>query len=355
MSLVRKKVSQKLLAAVRSNGRKSRGPRTESGKRHSSLNAIQHGAFARVSPAHMKALGENFSDFAQLLASLREAFNPQDGYEEALVGDMAEIRWKLIRLDRAESGLLASRKQSFRIDREWKAHLARRARADAFQIPASAVKGEFNSPDCADKYYSILVSLKSVRNTLLREGFKKDYLKVLELIFGLDASCCANQLILTYLSCSKDFENQPPATQAFSTESFLKALQEEIKYFEREFELHLQREVEVTEEMSDAQMLPSVEELDRVLRYKGFYENLLERKLQQFWEWRREKATVILAGPLEIRTKAGDAYEEQIEQNTTRLLPGKNAKRNPGCSGRERQTSRRPVSPEPRQAYECRS
>jgi hypothetical protein len=41
MCLVRKKVSPKLLAAVQSNGRKSPGPRMESGKRHSSLNAIQ--------------------------------------------------------------------------------------------------------------------------------------------------------------------------------------------------------------------------------------------------------------------------------------------------------------------------
>jgi hypothetical protein len=41
MSLVRKKASTKLLAAVQSNGRKSPGPRMESGKRHSSLNAIQ--------------------------------------------------------------------------------------------------------------------------------------------------------------------------------------------------------------------------------------------------------------------------------------------------------------------------
>lgn len=354
MSLVRKKVSQKLLAAVRSNGRKSRGPRTESGKRRSSLNAIQHGAFAQVSPAHMKALGENFSDFAELLASLREAFNPQDGHEEALVGDMAQIRWRLIRVDRAESGLLASRKQAFRIDREWKAHLARRARADTFQIDANLLKGEFNSPDCADKYSSILRTLKYLRDVHLLEGFKKDHSKTFELIFGVDASCCGNELISTYLICSQDFENEPAETQSFRSEFFLKALEEEIKYCEREFELYRQREVEVTEEMSDAQMLPSVEELDRVLRYKGFYENLLDRKLQQFWEWRRQKATVTIAGPIEIPTKAGDAYAEQIERNTTRLLQGTTGKRNSGCPGQERQTSAGPVSPEPRQAHERR-
>ena len=198
MGLVRKNVSEKLLAAVRSNGQKSRGPRTESGKRRSSLNAIQHGAFAQLSPAHMKALGESFADFAQLLASLREAFNPHDGHEEALVGDMAQIRWKLIRMNRAESGLLGSRKQAFRIDREWRAHLARRARADAFQIPANAGKGQVNSPDCAAKYASILATLRCVRDVHLLEGFKSDRREAFELIFGTDASCRANDLILTY-------------------------------------------------------------------------------------------------------------------------------------------------------------
>jgi hypothetical protein len=108
----------------------------------------------------------------------------------------------------------------------------------------------------------------------------------------------------------------------------------------------------VTEETSDAQMLPSAEELDLLLRYKGFHENLLDRKLQQFSEWRGQKATVILASPLEISTKAGDADEEQIEQSTTRLPRGKNGTRDSGRSGQERQTSPGPVSPEPRLAYE---
>ena len=156
------------------------------------------------------------------------------------------------------------------------------------------------------------------------------------------------------MACSKEFENQSPETQSFRSESFLKALEKEIKYCEREFELYRQREVEVTEEMSDAQMLPSVEELDLVLRYTGFFENLLDRKLHQFSEWRRQKPTVILASPFEIPTRAGDANEEPIEQNKTRPLRGKNGKDNSGCSERERQPSPGPVSPKARRAHERR-
>jgi len=41
MSLFKKRVTPKQLLAVQRNGRKSHGPRMESGKRHSSLNAIR--------------------------------------------------------------------------------------------------------------------------------------------------------------------------------------------------------------------------------------------------------------------------------------------------------------------------
>lgn len=352
MSLIRKKLSPKLLAAVRSNGRKSRGPRTESGKRHSSLNALQHGAFAQVSPAHMKALGENFSDFAELLASLRQAFNPQDGFEELLIVGIAQLYWRVLRAHRGEAGFLASRKRSFQLDREWNAHLANRAREGASGRTAIVSGGHINSPDCPAKFSEILGILNTVRQNYLLDGLSGYQPGAFELIFG--RSCLANDLISSLEVCSRDFDKQSPETQAYRKQYFLDALDVQIKYFERQFELYRRRELEVPQEMSDAQLLPPTEDLDRIIRCEGFLERQIERKLLQLYEWRREKATVILARPLEIPTKAGDAYAEQIERNTTRLLQGKNAKRNAGGSGQERQTRPGPVSPEPRQAHERR-
>jgi len=310
MSLVKKRVTPKLLLAVQSNGRKSRGPRTELGKRHSSLNAIKQGAFAQVSLAHMQALGEDPADFAKLLASLRQAFSPQDGLEDVLVAGITQLYWRLFRLHRGEAGFLASRRRSLQADREWRAHLARRAHVDTFQESATAVKGLLNSPDCPAKFAHILQTLDTVRTNHVLNGFSGDDSRTFDLIFGVDASCLGINLVSAYETCRRDFEKQPQLTQEYRSEYFLKALDEEIRYFEKEFQLYLQREVQVPGEMSDAQLLPPSEDLDRIIRYEAHLERLIEHKKQQLYERRREKATVNIPRPLETLGEQRESYGE---------------------------------------------
>ncbi len=310
MSLVKKKVTPKSLLAARTNGRKARGPRTELGKRNSSLNALKDGTYAQVSLAHMQALGEDPADFVKHLADLRQAFDPQDGVERVLVAGIAQLYWRLFRLQRGEAGFLASRKRSLQTEREWRAHLARRAHAHTFQNCATAVKGQANSPDCPDKFTEILEILNSVRQLHLRDGFIKDQSKTLKLIFGVDASCLGINLISAYETWRSDFEKQSPEDQEFRSQYFLKALDEEIRYFEREFEVYLQREVQVPGEMSDAQLLPPTEDLDRIIRYESHLERLIEHKQQQLYGRRREKATVNIQRPLEASSRQRESYEQ---------------------------------------------
>ena len=297
MSLIQKKTTPNLVLAAQRNGRKSRGPRTELGKRHSSLNALKQGAFAQVSSAHMQALGEEPADFAKLLDSLRQAFDPQDGVEDVLVAGIAQLYWRLFRLHRGEAGFLASRRRSLQSDREWRSHIARRAHVDTFQDCATAVKGLANSPDCPAKFLHILKTLDTVRRNHLLNGFSGDDSRTFEVIFGVDASCLGINLINAYQTCRLDFEKQPQHMQEYKREYFMETLDEEIGYFEKEFQLYLQREVQVPAEMSDAQLLPPTEDLDRIIRYEVHLERLIEHKRQQLYERRREKATVNIPTP----------------------------------------------------------
>ena len=310
MSLVQKKATPKLVLAAQRNGRKSRGPRTELGKRHSSLNALKQGAFAQVSLAHMQALGEDPADFAKLLESLRQAFDPQDGVEEVLVAGIAQLYWRLFRLHRGEAGFLASRRRSLQADREWRAHIARRAHVDTFKDCASAVKGLVNSPDCPAKFAHILDTLNTVRELHLLKGFRQDDSRTFQVIFGVDASCLGINLVSAYETCRLDFEKQPQDTQEYRSEYFLKALDEEVRYFEKEFQLYLQREVQVPGEMSDAQLLPPTEDLDRIIRYEVHLERLIEHKRQQLYERRTDKATVNLPRPLKTSGEQRQSYEQ---------------------------------------------
>jgi hypothetical protein len=299
MSLVKKKVTPKLLLAARTNGRKSRGPRTKLGKQNSSLNALKAGVFAQVSPAHMQALGEDPAEFAKHLGDLRQAFNPQDGAERVLVAGIAQLYWRLFRLQRGEAGFLASRRRSLQAEREWRSHLARRAHVNTFEDCATAVKGLMNSPDCPAKFLHILKTLDTVRELHLRNGFGRDDSRTFEVIFGGDASCMGIDLVGAYETCRGDFDKQSPATQEYRRQYYLKALDEEISYFEKEFQLYLHREVQVPGEMSDAQLLPPTEDLDRIIRYETHLERLIELKTQQLYERRREKATFNIRKPLE--------------------------------------------------------
>lgn len=310
MSLVQKKATPKLVLAAQRNGLKSRGPRTEPGKRHSSLNALKQGAFAQVSLAHMQALGEDPADFSKLLESLRQAFDPQDGLEEVLVEGIAQLYWRLFRLHRGEAGFLASRRRSLQADREWRAHLARRAHADTFQDCATAVKGLVNSPDCPAKFIHILKTLDTVRELHLRDGFRQDDSRTFQVIFGVDASCLGINLVNAYETCCRDFEKQPLPTQEYRSEYFLKALDEEIRYFEKEFQLYLQREVQVPGEMSDAQLLPPTEDLDRIIRCEVHLERMIEHKWQQLYERRRENTTVNIPRHLGASGERQESYEQ---------------------------------------------
>jgi hypothetical protein len=308
MSLIQKKTTPNLVLAAQRNGRKSRGPRTELGKRHSSLNALKQGAFAQVSSAHMQALGEEPADFAKLLDSLRQAFDPQDGVEDVLVAGIAQLYWRLFRLHRGEAGFLASRRRSLQSDREWRSHIARRAHVDTFQDCATAVKGLANSPDCPAKFLHILKTLDTVRRNHLLNGFSGDDSRTFEVIFGVDASCLGINLINAYQTCRLDFEKQPQHMQEYKREYFMETLDEEIGYFEKEFQLYLQREVQVPAEMSDAQLLPPTEDLDRIIRYEVHLERLIEHKKQQLYERRRDRAPVDLPRPVKTSGEQRESY-----------------------------------------------
>lgn len=301
-----------MLLAVQRNGRKSHGPKTETGKQNSSLNAIGHGIFAKASLPHLQALGEDPAEFTRHFEAFSSAFSPRDGYEEVLVREIAVLHWRLERLKRAEAGLLASRKHAFQKDREWKAHLGRRARIDAFREYTVARKykdllatkgdprtvhysgftpeGDMNSPDSPEKYAHILETLSTVRDVTSVRGLEAVQIDSLELVLGDGANCRGSALISVLQACQLDFEKQDPKAQEYRRNCVLQALDEEILYFEKESRLYREREIEVSPELADAQLLPSAEDLDRIIRYENNLERLIELKREQLFEWRRENA-----------------------------------------------------------------
>lgn len=87
-------MTDKKLEANRRNARKSRGPKTEEGKRNSSKNAIRHGILANS----ILVEGESRERFVVFLNALVEEYAPQNVREQLLVEKIAVAQWRLRRI-----------------------------------------------------------------------------------------------------------------------------------------------------------------------------------------------------------------------------------------------------------------
>jgi len=83
--------SAKQLQASQENGRRGKGPVSEMGKRHSSMNALKHGGYSdRYVPVGQNP--EHYSIYAQ---QARQYWKPCNAYEEDLVRQYIFYGWKL--------------------------------------------------------------------------------------------------------------------------------------------------------------------------------------------------------------------------------------------------------------------
>lgn len=77
------------------------GPRTPAGKARAAQNSLRHGMLARGTVVR----GEDASEYQFHLEGLRDAFQPADAHEDALVSRLATLSWRLARAQRVEVGL----------------------------------------------------------------------------------------------------------------------------------------------------------------------------------------------------------------------------------------------------------
>ncbi len=96
-------VSEAKLTANQSNSQHSTGPKTEAGKRRSSLNAFRHGLTGQI---HI-ATPEEMDAFRKHCETWREALAPIGILEIEAVQEIAEDRWRLKRARALENGIFA--------------------------------------------------------------------------------------------------------------------------------------------------------------------------------------------------------------------------------------------------------
>jgi hypothetical protein len=91
--------SQKQIDANRRNAIKSTGPKSETGKANARMNALRHGLTAEQAVLPH----ENEDDYEKLRDGMLESYAPQDSAEQALVEELVNSYWRLLRLHRVEN------------------------------------------------------------------------------------------------------------------------------------------------------------------------------------------------------------------------------------------------------------
>jgi len=298
MSLNHKTTTPKALAANRANARKSTGPRTAKGKRTATQHLVCHGVLAEELRHGMKEMGESPQEYERQREALYAAFAPEDGFEEMLVNDMAHLRWRWQRLMCAESGLIASRKRQYEIEREIKVC----SRGGPHGLMVTVGIGQFGVaglPDSVEKCQEMVKVLDCLRESVLLEGFREDHLKLFTMAYGKTEPVEGIELKTQYESCLKAAAAGETPENAERKKSFLAALDAERTGYVKLLELCRARDQETTRAMKDAHLLPEPEDLRMVLRYEAGLERQFRRKLRQLVAWRRAKRRLFVTSSAE--------------------------------------------------------
>jgi hypothetical protein len=134
------------IAANRRNAQKSTGPRTEEGKKRSSLNALEHGCRSRV----LVLPTEDFGEFERQSRDWQLSFRPRNSAEEILVERLIRLDWLSKRILQAETARLTSRMHHTSTDEsqaeedeviDWSLRLFREVHA-ARAIPSQHAAGD---------------------------------------------------------------------------------------------------------------------------------------------------------------------------------------------------------------------
>jgi hypothetical protein len=287
MSLIQKIPTEAMKAASRANSLKSTGPLTEAGKIHVRLNAVKYGTWAKGFLEVFEVLGENKRHWFDLRTGILDRLQPRDVFERQLAEEIAENRWRRVRLRRAEDSMLVAQRLQFEAD--YARELAGEGRS--LQSAGEAVKAQKEGlvalGDTGPKFAFILQCLQGVRQAVETEGFGEQGWKRLEAVYGPNPGMRGAALLASFRECEKTASGSgsplPSDEAGNQKQAFLAQLDEEIGCFEILQEHQTSADCVVEARAHSLTILPAGDS-DRILRYEKFLDQQFDRLLMRYSE-----------------------------------------------------------------------
>lgn len=310
MSLVKREPSPARAAASRANSRLSTGPRTARGTAVARRNGRLRRSYSAVAALNVAALGEDPRDFAAMQQDLTAAMRPRDEWERAWIQDIAMLRWRLGRLQRAEAGALALRRRELARQRQREALPTEGLESAKARLQVS-IAGLTSLPESPWKFEQVISALAELRD-IVRAGYlNDDGLAYFDLLYGKNPGAEGVMMRTRYATLSKQYQKDKSEASEPERITLLKAVNQEIDNYERRRALYAAEHQEEDPIRQDAGLMLSEDEMDKIIRYETHLENQIERKLRQFYARRRESTLAepepVAAGNTEAHKLTGQA------------------------------------------------
>ena len=289
-----KRMSDKQLAANRTNAQKSTGPQTDEGKAVSKMNATKHGILSREVIVRGLISKESEREFLAFHRRFREHLAPVGPLEEMLVDQIVTTQWRLRRVLRAEAGEVALSMDGG----YWK----RSKRNPAFTVMEWTALGDpIHAMQDSVVGLDIMISwLEKIRVSLDKENELTE-----QAVRSVFVNGKSNSLSEKLNELRAWFLNNP---EGLGETALLTKHKEQVLAFvdQRLKSARWRRrdcsEYETREEFArqDAASLPSKEALDKIMRYETKLYNQLARAMAQLERLQRMRSGEAVPPPLSV-------------------------------------------------------
>ena len=293
---MRKTMSPAQLTANRRNAQKSTGPQTPAGRAVSKMNALKHGILSKEAVVRGRCIKEDDREFAALNQRLWEDLNPVGLLEEMLVDQIVTAHWRRRRALKAEAGEIALNVDEGQWARctlnpgpEW---VAWQTHDDASFTMHESVLGI--------KYLE--KRLKEVREAMARDGeLSEATLRTLLTYFGGKPNLLTSRLeeIRTYWLQNPD-GLEASALREKHQQMVGGFLDEESQFLAGQMIDCDERESNAEEARQAATVLPSIEVLDKIMRYETKLERQMYRAMNQLERLQRRRLGEVVPPPLSM-------------------------------------------------------
>ena len=294
-------ISDGFLAASRSNGSKSKGPKTEEGKRRSSQNSYKHGLYAAPDSKTrqlMLRVGEDPDLLARLEREFKEALQPANAMEAMIVADIA----KLYR----DKALLEKSVRAMRLEQaEFKVECAP---IDEEQLQAVGYLGVPNSIQAFNQAHALLDHLME-RVERRQWAVDDDLNRTLGLLGGNPLESWSEEARLLFEeAASLNPESDQKAVDAKKNEIAGHIRLKKADLYEEENEYRQARSEEITFELG-SMLVPGNRKWSTVLKQQARLDRMIVSKVRLLNLVRRECRRKAAGGACSVYENTGDELE----------------------------------------------